>query len=231
MAKVQIRDCKFCGKMFPVTRKHPNVQTCSYRCAGLVKRMFHDRPCDVCGAVFRPKREGARFCSRKCAGIIHVNHGLSRTREYAIWSKMLLRCYRENNDNYRWYGGRGTYVCRRWRESVAAFLEDMGEAPSGRHTLDRIDTLGHYTCGHCEECKENQQPANCRWATKSQQVRNAKNNLWYTHDGKTLILKDWARLLGLNYHTLWMRLFFCKMTFTEAISSTRRRRRQKQSNG
>jgi hypothetical protein len=160
-----------------------------------------------------------------------ITHGLSQTREYGIWSHMLDRCYRADNDNYPFYGGRGTYVCRRWRESVAAFVEDIGKAPSKGHTLDRVNTLGHYTCGHCDECKADGQPANCRWATKAEQSRNAKNNLWFTHDGKTLILKDWARLLGVSYHRLWLRIFRYGMSFEEAIGrgSHQRRWRRKPS--
>lgn len=144
--------------------------------------------------------------SRSCGCDRLTQNNLSTTREYAIWSKMLLRCYGEKNDNYRYYGGRGVYVCRRWRESFLDFREDMGLAPSAEHTLDRIESTGHYTCGHCEECEANGQPANCRWATKDIQVRNQRSNRYYEHDGKRMILKDWARESGIKYLTLWNRL-------------------------
>lgn len=164
-----------------------------------------------------------RYAGRKCmCERPHVRHGHSRLREFAIWSKMLARCYRVENDNYRWYGGVGHYVCQRWRDSFESFLADMGQAPSRKHTLDRIDTLGSYTCGKCGECQEKQQPFNCRWATKDVQVRNAKNNLWFTHNGETLILKDWARKLGLNYLKLYHRLYRDKLTFDQAIISDNR---------
>lgn len=156
-----------------------------------------------------------------------IPRSLSRTREGGIWRKMLDRCYRKKNHNYRYYGGLGTYVCRRWRESIMAFIEDMGNAPSVGHTLDRINTFGHYTCGRCDECQAKGQPANCRWATKAEQARNAKNNLWFTHDGKTLILKDWARLLGTPYVKLWLRLFRYDIPFAEAILPGSRRGRKR----
>jgi hypothetical protein len=145
---------------------------------------------------------------------------LSTTREYNIWSKMRLRCYYELNPNYRYYGGIGTYVCQRWRDSFLAFLEDMGEALSKTHTLDRIETTGSYTCGKCDECKAEGQPLNCRWATKAEQSRNQRSNRFFTHDGKTLILKDWARLSGIPYLTLWNRLKN-GMPFPDAISVPR----------
>lgn len=146
--------------------------------------------------------------------------GLSTTREYSIWSKMRLRCYYPLNSNYRHYGGRGIYVCERWRNSFLNFLEDMGKAPTKLHSLDREDTNKSYTCGKCDQCKAANEPANCRWVTKDIQDRNQRHCRHYTHDGKTMILKDWARKSGIPYLTLWNRLK-TGMPFSDAISIKR----------
>jgi hypothetical protein len=164
-----------------------------------------------------------RFVGKGCiCSSFLVFHGQSQVREFKIWKHMLARCYNTRNDNYRFYGGIGRYVCQRFRESYDAFMADVGKSPSLKHTLDRIDSNGSYTCGKCDECRDRNQPANVRWATKQVQVRNAKNNIWFTHNGETLILKDWARRFGINYLKLYHRLFRDKVPFEEAISELRK---------
>lgn len=146
--------------------------------------------------------------------------GLSTTREYKIWANMIKRCHDPRWRNWQFYGAMGIYVCERWRGSFQDFLADVGPAPSAKHTLDRADTKGSYTCGECSHCQRWRQPANCRWVTKAVQSRNQKSNRYYTHDGQTLILKDWARLTGIPYITLWNRLN-TGMPFADAITVKR----------
>jgi hypothetical protein len=90
---------------------------------------------------------------------------------YVTWSVMRARC-RTNS----YYAGRGITVCERWNArgtGFPAFLEDMGDRPEG-YTLDRIDNDGNYSCGKCSECLEKGWPANCRWATWTEQAWNKR---------------------------------------------------------
>jgi hypothetical protein len=79
---------------------------------------------------------------------------------YLSWQGMVARCTNPSSPAWKWYGGRGIRVCRRWR-SFENFLADMGERPHGL-TLERRNNDGGY------------KPSNCCWATRSQQARNRR---------------------------------------------------------
>jgi len=91
-----------------------------------------------------------------------TTHGKTKTPEFATWSAFLNRCYNKNNKNYNKYGEKGIKVCNRWKKSFINFLKDMGNRPSSKHTIDRINPHGDYT------------PENCRWATLLQQSHNQR---------------------------------------------------------
>jgi hypothetical protein len=80
--------------------------------------------------------------------------------EYMTWYNLIRRCSDPRSQDFGRYGGRGIRVCERWRHDFMAFLADMGPRPSPAHSIDRRDNDGGY------------EPANCRWATRSQQQRN-----------------------------------------------------------
>ena len=75
---------------------------------------------------------------------------------------MKTRCYNPNCREYRWYGALGIRVCERWRVDFRAFLSDMGERPTDKHQIDRIDPSKDY------------EPGNCRWVTRAEQRANQR---------------------------------------------------------
>lgn len=87
-----------------------------------------------------------------------------QTPEYRAWVCMKSRCKYVNNLMYSSWAGRGITVCDRWANSFENFFEDMGEKPSPKHSLDRINNDGNY------------EPSNCRWATSKEQAANKRYN-------------------------------------------------------
>ena len=109
-----------------------------------------------------------------------------------VWQGMLDRCTKPTHQAYKNYGGRGITVCQRWHK-FENFFADMGECPPGL-TLERRNNNKGYS------------PANCRWATSTEQNRNTRTNRKLTANGKTQLLVDWARELGCRPAVVWLRL-------------------------
>lgn len=105
----------------------------------------------------------------------------SDTPEYLCWKLMKRRCYCPTSGYHHNYGGRGIAMCDEWRESFDRFVEDMGPLPAPGYTVERIDVNGHY------------EPNNCRWATRAEQARNKRGNIFIEDGTRRVILKDYCQ--------------------------------------
>lgn len=122
-----------------------------------------------------------------------TTHGLSKTKEYKKWMNMHNRCYNEKSFRYKDWGGRGIKVCPRWdKTNPEGFinycndLKALGSRPYIGATLDRINNDGDYA------------PDNVQWSSKREQRVNQRGYRmkYFTHNGKTLCMKDWGQELN-----------------------------------
>lgn len=121
-----------------------------------------------------------------------ATHGMSKTDIYQTWNRMWSRCTNPIVDRYKNYGGRGITVCDEWK-NFENFFADMGDKPTRKHSLGRIDNNKNY-------CKEN-----CRWETPIEQANNTSTNRFIEIDGERKTISQWARQYGLDAPLIWQR--------------------------
>lgn len=137
-------------------------------------RLMWETKCDcgnfviVSGTSLRIKHSKSCGCLQKeiCSKLTsqrNFKHGLykSFTLEHVSWACMQKRCFYKKHKHYKYYGGRGITVCKRWKK-FENFLKDMGKKPTPKHSIDRVNNdKGYY-------------PKNCRWATAKEQRANQR---------------------------------------------------------
>ena len=108
-------------------------------------------------------RDRLRFNS-KCRGCYNKNQ-YKREKEskplLSTWKNMIRRCYKPQNKDYKYYGGRGIRVCKEWR-IFRNFERDMFPSWKKGLQIDRTNNDGNY------------EPNNCRWVTSSENTSNRR---------------------------------------------------------
>lgn len=145
--------------------------------------------CPNCKGLMEFDSKTCRSC-RDVAGHKHGHcHKGSFSRTYVSWFAMRRRCLTRTSIAYKYYGGRGIRICKRW-ERFTNFLADMGERPVGK-TLDRKNHNRNYS------------PSNCRWATPLEQSRDCFKPIKNIATGeKFQSIKDAMRKYPNEYSTL-----------------------------
>ena len=130
--------------------------------------------------------------------------GTGKGRKYPVLSGRYYtirnRCNNPKNNRYYLYGARG--IKCEWitfsdflNDMLSSFQEHVESHSVANTQIDRIDVNGNYN------------KANCRWATRSEQSRNRRDRAPITYKGKTMLISDWSKELGINIFTLYNRIY------------------------
>jgi len=132
---------------------------------------------------------------KELAGRQNYKHGHAQkgniSKIYRTWAGMISRCTNIKEKNYRHYGGRipPITVCKRWSDTKNGFqnfLKDMGEPPTNKHQIDRINNnKGYYK-------------SNCRWVTSKENNRNRRSNHLLKYKRKELCFSEWEEITGIK---------------------------------
>ena len=162
------------------------------------RSIYYYCKCD-CGKIVEVRKDGLFNGRVKSCGCFTkdrlTKHKKCNTRLYHIRSGMLDRCYNKNCKDYKNYGARGIKVCEEWKNNFEAFYNwALKNGYANDFSIDRINNNGNY------------EPSNCRWTTSKQQARNTRTNHFYTYQGETKTITEWAEIKGLRVDTLGYRI-------------------------
>lgn len=162
------------------TNKH-RAAVWEFRCSCVKKSIVEKAAIAVrsghvksCGCIYEETRKTSA-----------ATHGGCYDPVYQCWNGMMQRCYNPKHISYPKYGGAGVVVALPWHH-FPNFKKDVGERPvSEFFSVDRFpDKNGNYT------------PDNTRWATRKQQQRNRRNNVFLTLGDVTQCQAAWSEELG-----------------------------------
>lgn len=129
------------------------------------------------------------------------------------WLNMHYRCYKENHQSYKSYGGRGIRVCQEWHEFEPFYEWSLNNGFSQSLRIGRIDFNGNYG------------PDNCKYMTITEQANNRRSNRFETYRGVTDTLINLIRRFKKKENTVKSRLAH-GFSFIEAMDGRPRKRRR-----
>lgn len=122
-------------------------------------------------------------------------------RLYGIWKGLRRRCgviCNSKGAHGEDYSKRGVVLWQDWAESFETFRNDVGEPPSDKHQLDRIDNDAGYV------------PGNVRWVLPKDNMNNTSSNVVIEMYGMRKTLQQWCEFYGVPRNVVsgrWNLLF------------------------
>lgn len=152
-----------------------------------------------------------------------LKHGDSRCKAYVAWQQAQQRCFNPERPCWNNYGGRGVTMCDGLKGDYVKWREVLGPAPSLKHSVDRRDNNGNYSCGSCSHCQAKGWKLNIHWATRGEQNSNRRSNRHFSWKGQIRNITEIARMENVAFCSLRNRLIMDRMPVTAAVDDLRAR--------
>ena len=182
-----------------VNGKSEKVWNCACDCGG-----------SAVGSAAQLRSGGLTSCGcrlREHASKMNASHGMTGTKVYRAWKGIKRRCLNPSEPAYKNYGGRGVSIYPEWAENFELFYAEIGDPPTSEHTVERINNdLGYI-------------PGNVKWATRLEQRRNRRSNVFYEYNGHKYMLRDLSEKYGISFPALVYRIITKGWTVKEAVET------------
>ena len=133
---------------------------------------------------------------KEVASKANTTHGKRNTKLYWVYNSMKQRCYNENCQSYKYYGGKGVHIYKEWLDDFMNFYnwaKDNGYRKG--MSIDRIDPNGNY------------EPDNCRWVTMEKQQNNKLNSMFIIIGNEKKTISEWAKTGKTDQQTLYSKIY------------------------
>ena len=114
-------------------------------------------------------------------------------RLYGVWCGIKQRAIGNGKDNKN-YKDRGITLCDEWLDFFKFRKWALANGYRKGLTIERVDNDGIYC------------PENCTFVAKSQQGKNTRRLVKYTHNGQTLSIAQWSRRIGITHAAMRYRI-------------------------
>lgn len=137
-------------------------------------------------------------------------HDMSHTRLYKTWQGIKAKCYTPTDKRYNDNGALGIRMYEDWINDFQAFYDWAMITNYDEDTYNLIDRI---------DKTKDWEPSNCQWLNLKEKANRKANNVFYTYNGKSQNLNDWAIELGIKRLTLYARIHRQGMTIEEAFET------------
>ncbi len=175
-------------------------------------KIYWNCKCKHCGKINQSAASNIKKNEATCKCIHKKRIGESnsmagrKTKIYSKWIGMKSRCFNQKMRSYKDYGERGITICEEWLDFDNFYKWSLENGYKDGYSIERKDVNGNYC------------PNNCCWIPLENQAKNKRNTLYIEINNERKRLKEWCEIYGVNYKTVYQRIYKYDMSPLEALT-------------